>query len=543
LKLRPYQSEAIEALYAYFAEKDGNPIVDTPTGSGKSVILAGFIARALADYPATRIIVLTHVKELIEQDAAAILRFWPQAPVGIWSAGLKRREVAQVTVAGIASVHQRAGQFSPCDIVIIDECHLLSRNAGTMYRRFLYALKEYNPKLKVIGLSATPYRLDSGLLTHGDDAIFTDFAYSANVGDLIDQGYLSTLISKRGLTRANLSGLHRRAGDFIPAELAARMDKVELITGAVEEMIGYGQNRKSWLVFCSGVEHAQHVADCLNHYGIEAAMVCGDTPAIERARLLAEFKAGRLRALTNADVLTTGFDHPGVDLIAMLRPTDSVGLYVQILGRGLRPVYAPGHDLETRAGRRAAIAEGPKPNCLVLDFAGNVETHGPIDSIHINHKSKGKGDEVSIAPAKECPTCHSLLHTSVMTCPECGYEWPVLLKHGREAGSGALLASQVEPTVYNVTGARYTRHAKPGKPPTLRVEYRTGLLTFFEFIPLEDSRSWVRKHAVKWFWRRGLPCPETVEEALAMTIPRPTTITVLPDGKYFKVVEATFDFA
>jgi DNA repair protein RadD len=275
-------------------------------------------------------------------------------------------------------------------------------------------------------------------------------------------------------------------------------------------------------------------------------MVCGDTPSETRAMLIAAFKAGHLRALTNADVLTTGFDHPGVDMIAMLRPTDSIGLYVQILGRGLRPVYgtAPrGHcyDLYTREGRRAAIADGPKPNCLVLDFAGNVETHGPIDSIRINHKAKGKG-EISIAPAKECPTCHSLLHTSIMTCPECGHEWPVLLKHGRVAGDGALLASQVQPTVYDVTGARYTRHTKSGKPPTLRVEYRTGLLTFSEFVPLEDPRSWVRKHAVKWFWRRGLPCPETVDEALAMKIPRPATIRVIPDGKYFRVVDAEFEF-
>lgn len=541
MKLRPYQSEAIDALYGYFGSKDGNPIVATPTGSGKSVILAGFVARALADYPDTRIVVLTHVKELIEQDAAAILRYWPEAPLGVWSAGLKRREVAQVTVAGIASVHQRAGQFSPCDIVIIDECHLLSRNAGTMYRRFLYALKEYNPHLKVIGLSATPWRLDSGLLTAGDDAIFTDFAYSANVADLIEDGYLSTLVSKRGQTRADLSGLHRRGGDFLPAELADRMDKVELIRGAVEEMIGYGQERKSWLVFCAGVAHAQHVADCLNHYGIDAAMVCGDTPPVERAHLLAEFKAGRLRALTNADVLTTGFDHPGVDLIAMLRPTDSIGLYVQILGRGLRTVYAPGHDLETRAGRRAAIAEGPKPNCLVLDFTANVETHGPIDSIRIKHKGPGQGD-ISVAPAKECPSCHSLIHASVMVCPECGHEWPVQLKHARVAGTDPLLSSQVVPVVRKVTGVRYTRHVKPGKPPTMRAEYRTGLLTFSEYVPLEDPRDWVRKHAVKWFWQRGMPCPETVDEALMMEIPPPATIAVLPDGKYFRITHATFDF-
>lgn len=548
VRLRYYQEEAIDALYAFFNRVlEGSPIIDMATGTGKSMTIAGFIARFLRDCPTARVIVLTHVKELVEQDAAAIVRYWPQCPVGIWSAGVGLKQRAQVTVASIQSIHTHPTLFSPTDVVIIDECHLMSKNADTMYRRFIAGLKVHNPYMKVVGFTATPYRLDSGLLTEGKGRIFTDIAYSVNVGDMIAEGYLSRLVSKAGLTRADLTGLHTRGGEFLPAELADRMDKVELIRGAVEEMIAYGQDRKSWLVFCSGVAHARHVAECLNMSGIPAAMVCGETPKAEREQIIADFKAGKYRALTNADVLTTGFDHPGVDLIALLRPTKSVGLYVQILGRGLRVIYANGFDLETTEGRLAAILAGPKQDCLVLDFAGNVLRHGPIDRIKIK-PAKGAGSGVSVAPAKECPSCNSLIHASIMKCPEvkadgtlCGYEWPSDPKHEATASVEALLASQIKPKEYAVTGMTVARHSKAGKPDSLRVVYACGdLKTFTEYVAVESPLAYPRKLAINWFWKRGFVAPKTVGEALAMTIPQPDTITVIPDGKYFKITNATF---
>jgi DNA repair protein RadD len=544
IRLRYYQEEAIDALYGYFnTNLTGSPVVDMATGTGKALTIAGFIARFLRDCPTARVIVLTHVKELIEQDAAAILRYWPDAPVGMWSASIGVKKRAQITVAGIQSIHSHPTLFSPTDVVIIDECHLMSKNADTMYRRFIAGLHKHNPNMKVVGFTATPYRLDSGLLTEGKGRIFTDICYSLNVGDMIAEGFLSPLVSKAGMTRADLSGLHTRGGEFLPAELADRMDKVELIKGAVEEMMAYGQDRKSWLAFCSGVAHAQHVADCLNLNGIPAAMICGETPKAERARIIADFKAGRYRCLTNADVLTTGFDHPGVDLIALLRPTKSVGLYVQILGRGLRVVYANGYDLETTDGRLAAIMASSKRNCLVLDFAGNVAMHGPIDAIKIKGKP-GAGSGVSVAPAKECPKCHSLIHASIMKCPECEYEWPTQPKHDATASTAALLSSQVEPKVYNVTGMSIARHTKAGKPDSLRVTYACGdLKTFTEYVAIESALSYPRKLAVNWFWKRGIVAPKSVTEAMALTIPRPSTITVIPDGKYFKITNATIEFA
>ncbi len=185
-----------------------------------------------------------------------------------------------------------------------------------------------------------------------------------------------------------------------------------------------------------------------------------------------------------------------------------------------------------------------KENTLVLDFAGNIERHGPIDQIRV--KRKGPKSEVSVAPVKECPSCHELLHTSVPVCPSCGHQFPRADSHGTEASNGVIVAALEQPKVYAVTDVTYTRHQKPGKPPTVKVDYLCGASFFTEYLPIEDERSFVRKHAVIWCWKRGIQCPETVEGFLMMAeenkIPTPDTITVKPEGKYWRVVDAHINY-
>lgn len=529
ITLRYYQQEAIEALYDYFRAHNGHPIIDLPTGSGKSLVIGGFCARTIGDYPATRILVLAHRKELLKQNAEKIGLLLPGHKVALWSAGLNRYEKGQITVAGIQSVYKQAAKLAPIDLLLVDECHLISNTEGTMYRKLIDGLRVYDKTLKVIGFSATPYRTGTGMLTDGKDRIFTDIAYSADTGRLIREGYLCPLVSKAGKTRADLSGLHTRGGEFIPAELADRMDKWELIDGACREIISYGHDRKSWLLFCSGVQHAEHVAQCLQGYGVRAAMICGDTPAAQRDAILEAFKRGEIQAVTNADVLTTGFDHPGISLIAMLRPTKSVGLYIQILGRGLR--LDPG-----------------KRDCLVLDYAGNVARFGPIDAITITRDKAGKAEGVSVCPAKECPKCQALVHPMLRECDQCGhlFEFEERAKHGTEADDAPLVAGLQPPQKHKVTAVHYYRHAQPGKPVTLRVAYwcgRCGMEIFNQYVPIEDPRAHMRKHAAKWFWARGAMPPNTVAEALEMVhaLPKPVEITVRREGKYWNVVGETFD--
>ena len=520
ISLRPYQNEAVQAIYTYFATKQGNPLIVLPTGAGKSLTLAAFVKGAIEAYPTTRIIVLTHVKELIEQDAQAIIRYWPDAPIGIWSAGVGQKTKEQITVAGIQSIHGLPAKFAGTDLVIIDEAHLVSKKADTMYGRFLAGLRKHNPALKVIGLTATHYRMDSGLLTEGDERIFTDVAYEAGVGDLIKQGYLCPLVAKNGATKADLSTVHTRGGEFVANELQAAMDKSDLIQGALDEVAKYAHDRQHILGFCAGVEHAAHCAEAARHRGWTADYVSGDMGATERDHKIESFKSGRLRFLFNAMLLTTGFDYPSIDCIVMLRPTKSTGLYVQIMGRGLRK-------------------DGKKENTLVLDFAGNVERHGPIDQIKVKRKGP-KGESVSVAPVKECPSCHELLATGVRICPACGHEFPQGEAHGTEAADAVIVAALEKPRVYTVDRVEYQKHEKAGKAPSLKVTYWSGISTFDEWVPVADERSFIKKHAVQWFWARGCMCPDTVDEALLMVdrIPAPDTITVKRDGKYWRVVSA-----
>lgn len=524
MELRPYQSGAINALYDYFAESTGNPLVVMPTGTGKSVVIAGFVREAVESYPETRILMLTHVKELIAQNFQALIRMWPGAPAGIYSAGLSRRDIgAQILFAGIQSIHKHAARVQRCDIVIIDEAHLLGRTDTGMYRAFLNELNNINAGLlKIVGFTATPYRLDSGMLHEGKDRLFTDIAYEVPVLRMIQEGYLSPVIPKQTTTQLDVSGVGTRGGEFIAGQLEAAVDREDVTRAAVAEIVQHGEGRGSWLVFCSGVAHARHVRDAIRDHGISAETVTGDTPAPERDAILAAFKAGRLRCITNANVLTTGFDAPGTDLVALLRPTKSVGLYVQMVGRGTR--LAPGKD-----------------DCLVLDFAGNTMRHGPIDTVDGRRKEKGEGE--GEAPVKVCPECQAINHAAVRHCIECDYEFPPPpAKVNKTASTNALLSIQNQPQWVDVTGISYAVHSKPGKPTSLRVTYECGLARHSEWVCFEHT-GYARQKAEMWWRKRSeAPIPATVASAMANTpsLRKPDAIQVRPVGQYTEIVAFRF---
>lgn len=401
--LRDYQTRAIEQLYAWFeAGNKGNPCLVLPTGSGKSHIVAALCKDALQSWPETQILMLTHVKELIEQNAEKMRLHWPGAPMGIYSASIGKRQLGEpITFAGIQSVRKKAKQIGHIDLVIIDECHLVNHKDEGGYRQFLGELTAINPAMRVVGLTATPYRLGHGMITD-KPALFDALIEPVSIEELIFKGHLATLRSKLTKARLDTSGVHKRGGEFIESELQAAVDTDDNNERVVREVITLAQDRKAWLFFCTGVNHAQRVCDVLNANGVASACVTGETPKKEREQILADYKAGRLKALTNANVLTTGFDYPDIDMIAMLRPTMSASLYVQMAGRGLRPKSHTDH-------------------CLVLDFAGVVETHGPITNVQ---PPKRGGDSKGDAPVKVCDNCGELVHISVMVCPACGHAFP-----------------------------------------------------------------------------------------------------------------------
>jgi DNA repair protein RadD len=501
LTLRPYQRQSIDAIYTYFEANNGNPLVVLPTGSGKSLVLAQFCKEVLETWPDQRILILTHVAELVQQNELELLGLWPQAPVGVYSAGLGRREAAgmfqRITFAGIQSVFRKADELGHVDLILIDEAHLLPPKGEGMYRTLLVDMEKINPKVKVIGLTATPYRLKQGLLTTGEGRLFHDIAYDKPVAQLVKEGFLAPLVSKGGDARPNLDGVKILGGEYVSNQLAEACDKEQLVAAAVDETLERCADRNALLFFCASVDHAKHTRDALRLRGVSAEMVHGATPTDEREKILKDFKAGRIRAVTNVNVLTTGFNHPGIDALIMLRPTKSTSLYVQMLGRGMR--NAPG-----------------KVNCLVLDFAGNIMEHGPLDHIEIKTCNRTGQAEVKKAPAKECPSCRSIIHAAKRVCEDCGYAWPEReLKHDRVASGMNVMGFTHE--VKMIDRVEYALHHKEGSPDSVKVTYVCGLNVFREWVCIEH-RGYAQQKAWEWWQERMsvIPFPTTSQEALVI---------------------------
>jgi DNA repair protein RadD len=529
---RPYQAAALRAIPAWFAAHDDNPLIVIPTGGGKSPIIAWFIESVLKQWPGQRILCLTHVKELIVQNYDKMMSVWPDAPAGIYSASVGRRDIFEpVIFAGIQSVHKKPRMLGAFDLVIIDEAHLINHRAEGMYRRFLSDAKAMNPALKCIGFTATPFRTNHGDITksrpgENDEPIFGGVAYEIGILDLIDQGYLCPVVPKQTDAQIDLSSVHVRGGEFVQSELQRATDQDDLTRAAVSEIVALGSDRKSWLIFCTGIDHSYHVRDALRDAGIEAETITSRTPSNERDQLVEDYKSGKIRALTNAEVLTTGFDAPETDLIAFLRATHSPVLYLQMVGRGTR--LAP-----------------DKPNCLILDFAGNAMRHGPIDQIKAWNPAKKRPQA---APQKTCPECSTIHATAVRQCP-CGYEFEFeeRAQHEARAASVALLSNQVErqpPTRHEVTQVIYRRHVKrhSESPPTLRVDYVCGMRRFSEWVCLEHPPGFARSKAHAWwrerfYMRETVGPPETVGRALIECdyLKTPTAIWVDENSQYPRI--------
>lgn len=426
---------------------DGNPCLVMPTASGKSWIIAGLCLDALQGWPETRILILSHVKELLEQDAEKIFNAWPEAPLGVYSAGLGKRDLGRsITVAGIQSVRNKAEQLGHIDMVIVDECHLISHKKEGGYRHLIDDLTQINPYLRVIGLTATPYRLGHGLITD-EPALFSTLIEPVTIEELINQGHLAPLRSK--LTQALLSteGVATRGGEYVESDLQRAVNNEDDNRYIVQEVLRWGRDRKSWLFFCTGVDHAIAMRDELRKVGISTETILGKTPKDERADILRKFKSGEIRAVTNNSVLTTGFDHPGIDLLAMCRPTKSPSLYIQMAGRGMR-VKPQGGD------------------CLVLDFAGVVRDHGPIVNVK---PPKRKGEGSGEAPVKVCEQCQEFCHLSAKVCPACGEPFPEPEKPPVELHDEDIMG--IEPEGLPIETWEWSVHMAKSGIETLKVRY------------------------------------------------------------------------
>jgi DNA repair protein RadD len=526
--LRDYQANAVEAVYEHLRTRDDNPCVVIPTAGGKTPVMAT-ICRDVVQKWNGRILILAHVKELLEQ---AVEKLHVMAPdlwmrIGVYSAGLKSRDTDHpIIVAGIQSVYRRAADLDAFDLILVDEAHMLPPDGEGMYRTFLADAKVVNPNVRLIGLTATPYRMSTGMIC-GPENLLNHICYEVGVRELIVQGYLCPLKTKAGRRKVDTSGLHIRGGEFIAGEVEALMDDDALVKAACLEIIDKTKGRHSVLIFAAGIKHAQHIQQILEAYGHKCGFVGGDTLPFERTETLRRFKAGTLKYLVNVNVLTTGFDAPNIDCVALLRPTNSPGLYYQMVGRGFR-------------------LHPSKENCLVLDFGGNILRHGPVDALEIKERATGTGE----APAKECPQCQAVIHAAYSLCPECGYEFPPPKRqqHDHKASTAGILSGEVTETEYTVSETYYSVHHKRDAPEdhprTMRVDYRCGFNDYHSEWVCPEHTGYARgKFEAWWRMRSNEPFPATAEQAVdlaeagALAPVQSITVRSVAGEKYDRIIK------
>ncbi|MEZ9599551.1 DEAD/DEAH box helicase [Vibrio sp. 10N.286.46.A8] len=383
--LRPYQADSVKSVIHYFRKHQTPAVLVLPTGAGKSLVIA-----ELARLAKGRVLVLAHVKELVEQNHEKYEGYGLKG--SIFSAGLGRKETdQQVVFASVQSVVRNLDSFSnQFSLLVIDECHRVPDEKTSSYQKVITHLRENNAGIKVLGLTATPYRLGMGWLyqyhTRGqvrseEPRFFRDCIFELPIRYLLDEGFLTParMIDAPVLSYDFSQLKPANTGRYKESELDMVIEQSKRATPQiVDQIIELAKDKLGIMVFAATVRHAQEILGLLPEG--EASIVIGDTPTLERDQIISDFKERKIKFLVNVSVLTTGFDAPHVDLIAILRPTESISLYQQIVGRGLR--LSPG-----------------KKECLVLDYAGNsYDLYQP----EVGDPKPDSDSEIITIP---CPAC------------------------------------------------------------------------------------------------------------------------------------------
>ncbi len=441
MQLRDYQQQAVTAAISHFQQSAQSAVIVLPTGAGKSLVLA-----ELARVAKGRVLILTHVKELVAQNAEKVALL--SQPGSIFAAGLNQKDSsAKTVIASVQSAARNMAQFNqPFSLLIIDECHRVSLAEGSQYQQLFNHLHQQNPKLKVLGLTATPYRLGTGWIYqrhyHGrvgstEHASFELCIFELPLRPLINKGYLAKPLLLDGLAaQYDFSSLQPLSGmDYSEQQIESVLGKAGRATKLiVDQLSQLAASKKGVLIFAATVRHANEVLGLLAANGQNAALLTATTAHTERDQLITAFKAKQLKFLVNVAVLTTGFDAPHVDLIAILRPTASVSLFQQMVGRGLRSspgktqcliidYAANGYDLfypevgSPRPTSKSVPVQVPCPECGFANiFWGLVDNDGDIIE-HYGRRCQGLLEQ----PTAEAPTqCHYRFRARI--CPDCGSE-------------------------------------------------------------------------------------------------------------------------
>lgn len=525
-----FQNEALSAFGEFYNSIDsGNGLIVLPTGTGKSLLQAMIADYMITRYPEKRILFLTHQPTLIEQNFNELIMNLGITDAGIYCAKFNSRDTMnQILFASIQSVYKKALEIGRFDLIVIDEAHLISPNNETMYRKFFDDMIKQSLGCRMLGVTATPYRMTTGLLTEGDNKIFDEIIYEYPLYKAIKEGYVCKPIGKAGAIRPDTSKVKKRGGEFVEKDLAEVCDNDIIIKKAVSEIIELTHNRKHVLIFCVGIKHAEHVADEIKLQGEDCRAIHSKLSDQEQKEITDNFKNGNLKYVANVDMWTTGFNYREIDCIVMLRPTMSTGLYVQMCGRGFRTF--PGKD-----------------DFLLLDYAGNILTHGPLDKIYVETKGFKENRGVQTAPMKECAGCGQPIPLSTVICKLCGYEYPVNVGHGTEAANVDPISKYKPPeeVTLEYDDTSFSLHESKNGKISMRVSYSIGILqSVSEYICIEHG-GYAEQMARKWLRQSlpdGCPLPDTVEECLQLKnmYKRPCAIFIDYNQRFPRIISRIF---
>ena len=504
--LRYYQKESIDNTISDLL-KGKNPVIGLPTGSGKSIVLCGLAERIIDIDHNANVLVLSHVKEILEQNHSAIERYFYGMETGLYSAGLESKTIKKITVASIQTAQNCPEKFSHFTHIIIDEAHRVGFDKQSGYRKLADKIDA-----QCIGLTATPFRMKGGYIYEGKDALFDCISIDLTTGErfarLIEEGYLSEIYSKKTVLTLSDRGIKTIGGEFNPKDLSKKFDRDNITEAAILETIHFGKNYHHWLCFAIDIKHAENISETFNRHGIKAIAVHSKMDGRDKA--IEDFKNGKYRVLVNVDILTTGFDFPAIDMIIMLRHTKSPIIHVQTTGRGLRPLYATDieYDLNEQTGRIEAIENSQKTHCLVLDFAGNTKRLGPINSVKV--KKAGDRTRVGEMMTKDCPECQIENHLSAKVCCNCGHEFESKEKIQQTASEAELVKKKKDKkekeNLYGwakVKKVEYRAYQKNGKNMALIVDYHCGLTKHSEYVFIE-GRGFGKHKANNWIKFPGI---------------------------------------
>lgn len=451
INLRPYQESALNEIMVRLTSKP-EVLLQASTGAGKTIIFSEIIKRWITQYPKMSIAVIAHRQELVAQAVDKLFQVWPEGRqyVSVACASLGKVKINRPVIIGSVqtlATNTRLSKLSnPIHLLIIDEAHRIPPvENGGQYHTLINHLRTINPKMRILGVTATPFRLNHGFIfgqecRAGQSNVFTSLDHKIGLDDLTSAGYLAPRKEMEKSLGADLKGVKISNGEYDTCDLSSLMTKNVYIKSAVETYQKYGEGRDKVLVFAVSIEHAKLLAEEFNRAGYEAEAIHSLMNKSLRKNILNRFDNGTLRVLVNVEILTEGWDSPRINAIMMCRPTQSPALFVQMIGRGTR--LAPG-----------------KNDLLVLDLVENYARHGDPDNPVVDIPvAKTPKEEKKPKKEKECPACGNIIAYQAMECPECGWTFDpaeltdigedvVLTKVGRNLKDG-----QSEVTTWNAEG-------------------------------------------------------------------------------------------